>query len=127
MHAYHATTEGIRITVRPVYLDGQSDAIAHKFVFAYFIRIDNQTQGTVQLLRRHWYITHGGGKTEEVEGEGVVGKQPLIAPDGSHEYNSFCILETMEGSMEGTYLMQRSDGSTFDVAIPRFQLRAAAN
>ncbi len=127
MHAYHATTEGIRITVRPIYLDGQSDALAHKFVFAYFIRIDNQTQQQVQLLRRHWFINHGGGKTEEVEGEGVVGKQPVITPDGSHEYNSFCILETMEGSMRGTYLMQRADGSTFEVVIPPFHLRAAAN
>ncbi len=127
MQAYTATTEGIRITVRPIYLDGQSDAIAHKFVFAYFIRIENQADGQVQLLRRHWYISHASGKSEEVDGEGVVGRQPVIPPGQVHEYNSFCILETMEGSMEGSYLMQRADGSTFSVAIPRFHLRASVN
>ena len=64
---------------------------------------------------------------EEVEGEGVVGKQPLIQPNGHHEYNSFCILETMEGTMEGTYLMQRETGELFRVNIPKFTLRAMSN
>ncbi|MGH2569092.1 MAG: Co2+/Mg2+ efflux protein ApaG [Bacteroidota bacterium] len=127
MQRYTATTEGIKITVRPVYLDGQSDALQRKFVFAYFIRIENERSETVQLLRRHWHIHHSSGRTEEVEGEGVVGQQPAIAPGASHEYNSFCILETMEGHMEGTYLMKRPNGELFRVAIPRFTLRAAAN
>jgi ApaG protein len=127
MQAYTATTEGIRITVRPIYLDGQSDVIAKKFVFAYFIRIENLGAERVQLLRRHWSISHADVRTEEVDGEGVVGKQPVLPPGSEHEYNSFCILETMEGSMDGTYLMQRPDGSTFSVIIPRFVLRAAAN
>jgi ApaG protein len=64
---------------------------------------------------------------EEVEGEGVVGKQPLIKPGASHEYNSYCILETMEGSMEGTYLMERNSGELFRVTIPKFTLRALGN
>ncbi len=127
MQPYVATTEGIKITVRPIYLDGQSDSLARKFVFAYFIRIENLTKEPVQLLRRHWFIRHSNGKTEQVEGEGVVGKQPLIPPGQAHEYNSFCILETMEGSMEGTYLMQRANGEQFRVVIPRFTLRASAN
>jgi ApaG protein len=127
MTTYTATTEGIRISVRPIYLDGQSDVLARKFVFAYFIRIENHSRERVQLLRRHWFITHSNGRREEVEGEGVVGKQPIIMPGHHHEYNSFCILETMEGSMEGTYLMQRPTGELFRVTIPRFILRAMSN
>ncbi len=125
--AYTATTEGIHITVRPIYLDGQSEPLARKFVFAYFIRIENNSSETVQLLRRHWHIVHSSGRTDEVEGEGVVGQQPIIPPGDSHNYNSFCILETMEGYMEGTYLMKRSDGELFRVTIPRFYLRASVN
>lgn len=127
MMTYTAVTEGIRISVRPVFMDGQSDALQRKFVFAYFIRIENHTPRTVQLLRRHWFIRHSSGRLEEVEGEGVVGKQPLIQPSGHHEYNSFCILETMEGTMEGTYLMQRETGDLFRVTIPKFTLRAMSN
>ena len=127
MQQYIATTEGVKISVRPVYLDGQSDALSHKFVFAYFINITNERNETVQLLRRHWHIVHSNGRTEEVEGEGVIGQQPVIAPGKIHEYNSFCILETMEGHMEGTYLMKRPNGELFRVTIPRFTLRAAAN
>lgn len=127
MTSYSATTEDVRVSVRPIYLDGQSDALAKKFVFAYFIRIENLGVENIVLLRRKWLIAHADVRTEEVEGEGVVGKQPSIAPGDEHEYNSFCILETMEGYMEGSYLMQREDGSTFNVTIPRFILRAAAN
>ena len=127
MQAHTAITEGIRITVRPISLDGQSDAIARKFVFAYVVAIENRSAVPVRLIRRHWLITHGEVRTEEVDGEGVVGKQPVIPPGATYEYSSFCILETMEGSMEGTYLMQREDGSPFSVTIPRFSLRAAAN
>ncbi|HAV22408.1 MAG TPA: Co2+/Mg2+ efflux protein ApaG [Bacteroidetes bacterium] len=127
MQVYVATTEGIRISVRPIYLDGQSDVMARKFVFAYFIRIDNHSKEHVQLLRRHWFIRHSSGRVEEVEGEGVVGKQPIIAPKDFHEYNSYCILETLEGSMEGTFLMARPTGELFRVTIPNFTLRAMAN
>lgn len=127
MNKFVATTEDITVTVRPVYLDGQSDMIQKKFVFAYFIRIENNGKEKVQLIRRHWLINHSSGKVEEVDGEGVVGKQPVLAPGEAHEYNSYCVLETFEGSMEGTYLMRRSNGDTFNVSIPRFILRAAAN
>jgi ApaG protein len=124
---YAATTEDITITVRPIYVDGESDAMARKFMFAYFISIVNHGTESVQLLRRHWFINHDGGRVEEVESEGVVGKQPTIAPGASFSYNSFCILETFEGSMEGTYLMRREGGEYFRVTIPRFTLRAMAN
>ena len=127
MIPYIATTEDITVTVRPVYLDGQSDVLNKRFVFGYFVRIENRGTGEVQLLRRHWQISDGTGRIQEVEGEGVVGKTPVIAPGESHEYNSFCIIETFEGAMEGTYTMEREYGSRFKVVIPRFDLRAAAN
>ena len=127
MNVYTAITEGIKIVVRPVYLDTQSEVLSRKFVFAYFIRIENNSGEQVQLLRRRWHIEHSSGKTEEVDGEGVIGKQPVIKAGEFHEYNSFCILETMEGFMEGSYLMQRKNGTTVTVAIPRFSLRAASN
>ncbi|HUI11538.1 MAG TPA: Co2+/Mg2+ efflux protein ApaG [Bacteroidota bacterium] len=127
MQTYVATTENITVTVRPVYLDGQSSQIERKFVFAYFIRIENQGHESVRLLRRHWFIASSDGDVQEVEGEGVVGRQPLIPAGEAHEYNSFCVLRTFEGSMEGTYLMEREGGAQFSVTIPRFALRAAAN
>jgi ApaG protein len=127
MQTYTATTEAITVTVRPIYLDGQSDPIARKFVFAYFVRIENEGREPVQLLRRHWFIHESSGEEKEVEGEGVIGKQPMIEPGSAHEYSSFCVLETFEGHMEGTYTMVRPSGDRFQVVIPRFNLRASAN
>ena len=127
MLSYVEITDEILIRVSPMYLDGQSDPMVKRFVFAYFVRIENHGTHDVQLLRRHWFIHDGNGEMKEVEGEGVVGKQPVIPPQGVHEYNSFCVLETFEGSMVGTYLMQRENGEQFQAFIPRFHLRAAAN
>ena len=127
MIKYSETTENITVTVSPVYLDHESNVFSHKFVFAYIVNIHNNGKDIVQLMRRHWYITHNTGKVEEVEGEGVIGKQPILLPGKNHEYNSFCILESLEGFMEGTYLMKRSNDETFQIIIPRFILRAMAN
>ncbi|MBP1654625.1 MAG: Co2+/Mg2+ efflux protein ApaG [Bacteroidetes bacterium] len=127
MKLYTATTDNITVSVQPVFLDGQSNPLARRFVFAYFVRIENRGDQEVQLLHRHWLITDGHGDVKEVQGEGVVGLQPRIAPGAIHEYNSFAILETFEGSMEGSYRMVRPSGEEFDIAIPRFTLRAAAN
>lgn len=127
MLSYREMTDEIVVRVSPIYLDGQSDPMVKKFVFAYFVRIENHGSQPVQLLRRHWYVQDGAGDVREVEGEGVVGKQPVIPPGGAHEYNSFSVLESFEGSMVGTYLMQRADGEQFLAQIPRFPLRAAAN
>lgn len=127
MIPYVATTDGITITVRPVYLDGKSDLMQRRFVFGYFVRIQNQTDADVQLLRRHWRIYDAEGHVQEVEGEGVIGQQPILAPGQAHEYNSYCVLKTFEGSMEGTYLMERARGERFRVTIPLFFLRALAN
>ncbi len=127
MTTYSETTEGITVTASPIYLDGQSDSIEKKFVFAYFIRIENHRTDRVQLLRRHWLISDSDGNIKEVEGEGVVGKQPLIQPGEAHQYNSYSIIETFEGYMEGTYLMKSDSGEQFRVKIPRFVLRASSN
>ena len=127
MFPFEATTQQLTVSVRPVYLDEQSDVFASRFVFAYFVQLQNHGQGEVQLLRRHWVIHHGDGRVVDVEGEGVVGQQPVLAPGTTHAYHSFCVLETMTGSMEGTYLMQRPNGARFRAVIPRFALRARAN
>jgi ApaG protein len=127
MTVYTQTTEHITVSVRPMYLEAESNVFTRKFVFIYFIRIENNGPDTVQLLRRHWFITHDTGKVEEVEGEGVIGKQPVIPPGKFHEYNSFCILESMEGFMEGTYTLKHANGDLFTVSIPRFILRAMSN
>jgi ApaG protein len=124
MIPYTAVTEGIAITVHVVYLDGESDAMKRRFAFGYQVRIENQTEAEVQLLRRRWVINDGDGRVKEVEGEGVVGQQPVIAPGESHSYQSFCVIPTFEGSMTGTYLMQRASGERFRAQIPRFFLAA---
>ena len=127
MVPYIATTDDIKVTVRPVYLDSQSDFFEKRFVFGYFIRIENRGGAEVQLLRRYWRIEEYGGRVQEVEGKGVIGKQPLIAPGDEHTYSSYSILATFEGAMEGYYTMERPDGERFRVVIPRFNLRAMAN
>ena len=127
MVPYIATTDDITVTVRPVYLDSQSDFFEKRFVFGYFIRIENRGGAEVQLLRRYWRIEEYGGRVQEVEGQGVIGKQPLIAPGAEHTYSSYSILATFEGAMEGYYTMERPDGERFRVVIPRFNLRAMAN
>lgn len=117
-----AVTQGIRVVVRSKYLPDQSDVRSGRYVFAYTIRISNESAQRVQLVSRHWYILHGTGKREEVRGPGVIGKQPLIAPGAGFEYTSGCVLTTPHGTMQGTYEMVRPDGSTFDAEIPAFPL-----
>jgi len=121
---FYQETQGIRISVRPLYLEEQSQPILRRYVFAYFIRIENVSQHTVQLLTRHWYIHDSIGEDSEVAGDGVVGQQPTLHPGDVHEYQSFCILKSPNGSMEGSYKFVRTDSSTFDAAIPRFLLSA---
>jgi len=127
MIPYVATTRAVRVTVRPVYLDGQSDPMIRRFVFGYFVRIENQGTLDIQLMRRHWYITDAEGRVQEVEGDGVIGKQPILGPGEVHEYNSYCVLETFTGHMEGYYDMEMGRGERFQVTIPRFDLKAASN
>ncbi len=117
-----AITQGIRVTVSTVYVPSQSSPAGHKYVFAYTIRIANEGTETAKLESRHWVITHGSGKVEEVRGPGVVGHQPTIKVGDHFEYTSGCVLDTPRGSMVGTYHMVRLDGRTFEADIARFEL-----
>lgn len=119
---YYRETGGIRITVRPVFLAEQSRPSRNHYVFAYFVRIENVSAKTVQLLSRHWYIHDSVGEDTEVEGEGVVGEQPVIAPGHVHEYHSFCVLRSPAGHMEGTYKFVDERNEALVAAIPRFNL-----
>jgi ApaG protein len=89
------------------------------------VRIENVGGQSAQLLSRRWRIHDGIGEDIEVEGEGVVGEQPLIGPGKVHEYQSFCVLKSPSGYMEGTYRFVRADGTTFEAEIPRFNLARA--
>ncbi len=120
---YYRITDGIRVTVQPVYLPQHSSPATPRYVFAYNIRIENVGDRAAQLVWRHWYIHDPVAGDSEVEGEGVVGEQPLLAPGEVHEYQSFCILQAPEGSMEGFYELVRPDGTRFKAAIPRFMLQ----
>lgn len=121
-----ATTRGVVVRVSVSYLPEQSEPHRGRWFWAYHIRIENEGPVTVQLLTRHWIITDGRGLRHTVEGEGVVGEQPMIMPGGSFDYVSGCPLSTPSGSMQGSYHMIAEDGSAFDVTIPRFALIAPA-
>ena len=121
-----ATTRGVTVRVSVSYLPEQSEPQRGRWFWAYHIRLENDGPGAVQLLTRHWIITDGHGARHTVEGEGVVGEQPLIEQGASFDYVSGCPLATPTGSMEGSYHMIGEDGSAFDVDIPKFALIAPA-
>ncbi|MDO7876979.1 Co2+/Mg2+ efflux protein ApaG [Hymenobacter sp. ASUV-10] len=117
------TTQGVTVSVTTNYLPDYSSPAQEHFVFAYKIDIRNDSPHTVKLLRRHWYIHDAGGEVREVEGEGVVGRQPVLEPGESHHYVSGCNLKSGMGKMHGTYLMERlGNGQHFQVDIPEFTL-----
>jgi ApaG protein len=120
---FYRITEGVRISVTPLYLERHSDPAEPRYVFAYRIRIENVGDTPAHLRWRHWYIHDAAAGDSEVQGDGVVGQEPVIPPGGVHEYESFCVLRGPEGHMEGYYLMERPDGSRFRADIPRFPLR----
>lgn len=116
-------SKDIRVHVETQYQEEQSEPLNELFLFAYHIRIENNSDYTIQLMRRHWYIFDSNGETREVEGEGVVGVQPILQPGESHTYISACNLRSDIGKMSGSYLFERfEDGVTFEVAIPEFTL-----
>ena len=121
-----ATTGGVTVRVSVSYLEDQSEPARGRWFWAYHIRIENDGPQAVQLLTRHWIITDGRGQRHSVEGEGVVGEQPMIVPGGSFDYVSGCPLATPTGSMQGSYRMIGEDGAAFEVAIPKFALTAPA-
>lgn len=118
-------TEGVKISVETVYQSEYSNPANEHFMFAYKVNIENLTEYSVQLLSRYWNIFDSNGAHREVEGEGVVGRQPIIEPGNSHEYVSGCNLKTDVGSMKGEYTMRRLiDDEEFKVNIPEFHLIA---
>lgn len=121
---YHRVTDGIRITVRPVYLPERSNPTKQQYVFAYFVRIENLSGSMAQLRSRRWRIHDSIGEETVVEGDGVVGEQPTLGHGEVHEYQSFCVLKSDSGHMEGEYLFVREDQTTFEAGIPRFLLEA---
>ncbi len=118
-------TNSIKVSAEPFYQESYSKPLELKFVFAYRITIENLGTETAQLLRRHWHIVDATGLAREVEGEGVVGQQPVLEPGAKHQYVSWCPIPTEIGKMFGVFLFERkSDGTTFEVQIPEFQLLA---
>jgi ApaG protein len=119
-----AVTENIRVEVLSRYSAENSRPLEDNWVFQYTVRITNQGPETVQLISRHWIITDGSQRTEEVKGPGVVGEQPVLAPGESFQYSSWCPLKTPTGNMRGTYQMARASGDEFDIEIAPFALKA---
>jgi ApaG protein len=122
MFTSEAVTRGVRVRVQSQFDPDRSDPPQGQWFFLYTIHIANEGRETVQLLTRHWIITDGDGKVEEVRGPGVVGKQPILAPGESFEYTSGCPLTTAFGVMEGTYQMVTGEGERFDAKIAPFTL-----
>lgn len=122
-----ARTRDIIVRVAVSYLAEQSNPSLNRWFWSYHIRIENAAELSVQLLSRSWRIVDARGTVHEVEGEGVVGETPLIAPGGSFDYVSGCPLDTPSGSMSGSYRMVDEDGTIFDIAIPRFALVASSH
>ena len=113
----------IHVAVETQFIPDQSIPEQNRYVFAYTITISNLGHKAAQLLTRHWVITDGNGKVQEVRGDGVVGQQPHLKPGRGFRYTSGAVLETPVGSMEGEYRMITDDGVRFDAEIARFPLR----
>jgi ApaG protein len=119
---YSAVTRQIEVSVESFYLPDRSEPDESRYVWAYRITIDNQSEETVKLLTRYWHITDGTGHVEEVRGPGVVGEQPELSPGDSYQYMSGCPLGTPSGIMVGAFTMRTASGEIFDVAVPAFSL-----
>jgi ApaG protein len=115
---YQAVTRNIAVTVSARFVPNDDN----RYFWAYTVEIRNRGNTTVQLKTRHWIITDGVGKTEEVRGAGVVGEEPVLEPGAAFEYTSGVPLPTSSGFMTGTYGMVTMDGERFDIEIPAFSL-----
>lgn len=121
---YESESDGIRVAVWPQFSQAESNLGQGMFVFFYQVLLSNAGSQPAQLLFRHWRIHDAMGEEQEVDGEGVIGVQPVLPPGGTHEYSSFCVLRSPAGHMEGYYTFVRPDGVRFRVGIPRFALEA---
>ncbi len=119
---YERITRGIKVIVRPQYLESQSKPDEDHFVWAYTITVENHGRETVTLKTRYWKITDATGKMQEVRGAGVVGETPTLKPGDSFTYTSGCPLKTPSGFMVGAYQMQNEAGELFNIEIPAFSL-----
>lgn len=119
---YRETTRAIQVTVEPNFVEAESSPDDGQYFWAYRIEIANLGKEVVRLRSRHWQITDANGRTEEVRGAGVVGKQPVLRPGETFAYTSGCPLTTPSGIMVGTYQMQNEHGELFSIAIPAFSL-----
>ena len=119
-----AESKRYEVTVEPkaVFLAEQSDPAKNQYVFTYTITITNTGDVAAQLVSRHWIITDGDHKVQEVKGLGVVGQQPMLKPGESFEYTSGASIPTAVGTMQGSYQMMAADGKAFDAPIPLFTL-----
>jgi len=122
MPGSEAVTHGIRVKVESRLVEEQSRPADGHWLFAYEITLNNEGTQTMQLMTRHWIITDGNGKVEEVRGPGVVGKQPVLEPGQSFRYTSACPLGTPFGTMEGSYQMVTGENEPLDVEIAPFAL-----
>lgn len=114
----------ILVDVETTYLDAESDPEKARYLFAYTITIKNHSQSSARLLSRYWKITGGDGHEQEVEGDGVVGLHPYLAPEQEFTYTSAAMLDTPVGMMQGHYKMMGDNGERFEVNIPAFTLAA---
>jgi ApaG protein len=121
---YRAVTRQIAVTVEPKFLPERSLADKQQYFWSYTIVIVNSGRETVQLKTRHWIITDGTGRKQEVRGEGVIGEQPVLAPGERFEYTSYVPLPTASGSMTGRYQMATDNGEHFEIDIPTFSLES---
>jgi ApaG protein len=112
----------VDVDVRSTYVEEQSQPDAERYVFAYTVTIQNNGRVPAKLLTRHWIITDGHGKVQEVRGDGVVGEQPHLGPGQAFRYTSGAVLDTPVGSMHGSYQMLADDGTRFDAPISAFSL-----
>ncbi len=118
-------SEGVQISVETYYQPDYSNPANSEFMFAYRITLENHNDFSVKLLRRHWFIFDSNGQNREVEGEGVVGAQPVMQPGKQYQYVSGCNLRTEMGRMHGTYTMENQNTkTTFTVKIPPFEMVA---
>ncbi|MDN3617759.1 Co2+/Mg2+ efflux protein ApaG [Vibrio gallaecicus] len=116
------STPCIKCQVHTKYIKEQSQPDKSRYVFAYIITIKNLSKSTVQLMTRRWLITDSNGKQLTIEGDGVVGQQPIIEPNDEYTYTSGTVIETPVGVMQGHYVMADQDGNDFFAEVDPFRL-----
>ncbi len=121
---FSETTDGVTVRVSVTFLPEQSDIDGLRWFWAYHIRIENERDSAVQLLTRHWRISDARGGLHKVDGDGVIGEQPIIQPGKSHDYVSGCPLNTPSGAMAGHFVFAGVEPDAFEVRIPHFPLTA---